>query len=460
MVALNSFNVVDAIPIIIPQETVNDESVRLLSWTIASGSNVEKDQLLCDVETSKAVMEVHAPQAGIVYCKFNAGDEVPVGAAICEIHPLLSNGLGQISRECVNSHTESQEAKTTNGAVASLPRTRLSPLASKLAVELGLSAIEFPPGSLVRKDDVLRKAGRLPDESVAQAEVERSNKTATRRADPPANPTVLGAPVNWTDLPRRKTVENRIIAAGQAHSMQSCVTYVCKTIPFRRYLEAHGLNNAGFGALVVYEVARLLRKYPQFNAVYDAGRIGVYEPVNIGWAIDGGEGLMVPVISHADEKDVRQIAATMEKQMEAYVEGTLTTADFLGGTFTFSDLSSEDVRLFYPLISSGQSAILGLGRESVDDLTEHLYLTLAFDHQLSEGRRAAHFLRDLGERLSAHKLLSQLQSAAGASTATTRAAFCVICQKDAATLRRSKAVLLKSEDPPGAVCSICLGGWS
>ena len=71
----------------IPQETVNDESVRILSWKVASGSKVEKDQPLCEVETSKAVMDIEAPAAGVVVYSTKAGEEVPVGSTICEIVP-------------------------------------------------------------------------------------------------------------------------------------------------------------------------------------------------------------------------------------------------------------------------------------------------------------------------------------------------------------------------------------
>src|ERR1700733_13233879 len=71
----------------IPQETVNDESVRILAWKVASGTKVEKDQPLCEVETSKAVMDIEAPETGVVMYSAKAGEEVPVGAVICEIVP-------------------------------------------------------------------------------------------------------------------------------------------------------------------------------------------------------------------------------------------------------------------------------------------------------------------------------------------------------------------------------------
>ena len=88
-----------------------------------------------------------------------------------------------------------------------------------------------------------------------------------------------------------------------------------------------------------------------------------------------------------------------------YVEGKLATSDFLGGTFTISDLSGDGISHFHPLISQGQAAILGVGGELDGAGNETLYLTLAFDHQLAEGRKAAQFVRELARRLEAHAAL-------------------------------------------------------
>ena len=81
----------------IPQETVNDESVRILSWKVPSGSKVSKDQQLCEVETSKAVMDIEAPEAGVVMYSAKAGEEVPVGSTICEIVPEGHGGSPSMS---------------------------------------------------------------------------------------------------------------------------------------------------------------------------------------------------------------------------------------------------------------------------------------------------------------------------------------------------------------------------
>jgi hypothetical protein len=256
-------------------------------------------------------------------------------------------------------------------------------------------------------------------------------------------PAVSGVPVIWSEIPRRKTVEAKILGTARERSIQSSVTVICRAPGWRQRAGEFGV--VGPTALLVFETARLLRKYPVFNAVFDNGRIGLYGDVNVGWALDGGSGLMVPVVPAADRKSVPEIVATMQQQLERYAENSLTPADFLGGTVTVTDLTSAGIAFMEPLLSQGQSAILGVGAEPDSDT---LYLTLAFDHQLSEGRTAALFLQDLAQRIEAH------------GSVASGGRFCAICGRTAGELVRRKAALLKSTVPEGLICSLCLTGRS
>jgi pyruvate/2-oxoglutarate dehydrogenase complex dihydrolipoamide acyltransferase (E2) component len=447
----------------IPQETVNDESVRILAWKVASGSIVEKDQQICEVETSKAVMEIEAPAAGVVVYSAKVGDEVPVGSTICQIAPE-GVALPVIAQPGPSSPAAKSTSATSSPiaeipkdlatepvfADADLPPARLTPLAVKLAAELGIAKESFPRGSLVRRDDVLRRAGKLPAETPA-ATLQRP----VQSAEPLENVPVAGVAVEWKDLPRRKIFEAKVLAQGHARTVQSQVTTPVRAPRLRARLERLGMTSIGLGALVIFEAARLLRKYPEFNALHDRGRIGSYADVNVGWAIDSGQGqtlgLMVPVIAKADQKSPQDIVEIMQRQIDAYVEGKLGTADFLGGTFTITDLSADGISHFHPLISQGHAAILGIGGELDGNGSETLYLTLAFDHQLAEGRKAAQFVRELASRLEAHAALEP---------APVTEPFCALCQRDREALRLVRGILVRSEIPSGYVCSVCLAGFS
>ena len=473
----------------IPQETVNDESVRILSWKIPSGSKVEKDQQLCEIETSKAVMDIEAPEAGTVVYTAKAGDEVPVGSTICQIvqEGMAAPAPVDAVAEPAPVETESKAAPASEPAPApaptvaasakaslptdtavdaviddaDLPPARLTPLAAKLAEEFGFAKESFARGSLIRRDDVLRRAGKLPVEAPAKPATPAPAAAKAAPAEQVENAPVAGVGVTWTDLPRRKTFEARILSQGQARTVQSQVTTSVRTPRLRARLERLGLSSLGLGALTIFETARLLRKYPEFNAIHDRGRIGIYADVNIGWAIDSGapanQGLMVPVVPQADQKTPAEIVEIMQRHVDSYVENKLATSDFLGGTFTLSDLSGDGISHFNPLISQGQAAILGVGGELDGAGNETLYLTLAFDHQLAEGRKAAQFVRELAERLEAH---AALEPAPVQPAPAQGEPYCSLCQRDREALKAIRGILVKSEIPAGYVCSVCLAELS
>src|SRR5258708_6498224 len=124
----------------------------------------------------------------------------------------------------------------------------------------------------------------------------------------------------------------------------------------------------------------------------------------MGFAIDAGRGLMVPVIRDADKKSVAEIAGNMRELLVQYLSDEISVKSLLGGTFTLTDLSSEGVYSFQPLINRGQSAILAVCSEfpPAADQEGVFNLVLVFDHQLSEGREAARFLNELRHRLEGY----------------------------------------------------------
>jgi pyruvate/2-oxoglutarate dehydrogenase complex dihydrolipoamide acyltransferase (E2) component len=435
----------EPILVAIPTETVNDETVRIVAWKFASGSLVQKDDLICEAETSKALMEIHAPEAGTLIYSASVGDDVPVGATICEILP-----------EGFVTAPAAVRPPSSNGLPADVPLppgnrgpARLTPLALKVAIEFGIDIAEFAPGTLIRRDDVLRKAGKLPSE-------QKPAPVPKQRAAPAASAPVISGAVDWSDLPRRKIIEGGVLAAAQSEAVSSFVSAICRAPMLRSRVDKLGFPAVGLNALIIFETGRLLRKYPVFNAVCDRQRIGIYRDVNIGWAIDEGGRLVVPVVRNADQKSLAEIAARMQEQLHGYVEDTLATADVAGGTFTITDLSGDGISFFQPLISQGQSAILGIGSDrTMKD--EAFFLTLAFNHRLTEGRAAARFLAELRERLEAHSVVESGSAAVLASDSAK--SFCALCQRDSAQLAGIKAILLKSEMPAGFVCSLCVAGW-
>lgn len=411
----------DVIRITIPRETVNDESVLVLSWKAPSGTAVERDALLCEIETSKATMEIYAPDAGVLEYTAAEGDEIAVGAPICWIIPAGADVPASMQRTSADAATGGSPSRSTRAA-------------RDLAEQHGVDLASFPPGALIRSEDVLRRVGKLSP-SADDPDVDSTTASSA------------GVLLDWKPLPRKKLVEGRILRSVHSAYFRSSVTVSCRISEMRNReddeLAAPGI---GLSAFILFESARLLKKYPVFNSVHDRGRIGQYRHVNIGWAIEAGKGLVVPVIRDADQKDVRDIASWLQGRIESYLEGRLSPLDFTGCTFTISDLSGRGVNTFDPLIGAGQSAILAIGKDFISHDEEVLYFTLAFDHQISTGSEAAAFLGELSARLEVHASLDRAPK------------FCVLCQRDTRCLEALKGILIRSELPRGYVCSICLAG--
>ena len=246
-------------------------------------------------------------------------------------------------------------------------------------------------------------------------------------------------------LPRAKRTEATDLRSAYDSTLASVVTVACPTGGFRA--KAGDLGPA----LILFETARLLRKYPTLNAFHRDGEINYYDDVNLGYAIDAGRGLKVPVIRQADKKSVAAIADELREAIVAYLGDGLPFESLAGGTFTVTDLAGEGVASFVPLINQGQSAILGVGGE----VGGHYSLVLTFDHQLSEGRLAARFLNELKTRLAHH------EGAMGPAYAPADMPSCSRCARTAEELDELGIYLVPTARPGGSTrlfCTRCLRG--
>lgn len=252
----------------------------------------------------------------------------------------------------------------------------------------------------------------------------------------------------------RKRTEGNYLRSGFETTLASVVTIPCPTRGLRLALGDRTT------ALIVSEAAKLLRKYPAFNAFHDNGEIHYYEEVNAGFAVDAGRGLKVAVVRNADAKGVTAIADEMRELVVAYLGDSLGV-EASGGTFTITDLSGEGVSGFHPLINRGQSAILGIGAEvfAPGATVGAFNLILAFDHQVSEGRAAAKFLGELRDRLAHY----ESATVRGGEASASEEPRCSRCQAGYAELAADGHFLvqsIKADGSPRLICRLCLEGWS
>ena len=203
--------------------------------------------------------------------------------------------------------------------------------------------------------------------------------------------------------------------------------------------------------VIIYEAARLLSDYPLLNAYFTGEAIARYKEVNPGFAIDIDKGLKVLKIARADQKGIPEIEAEILKLSGDYLDDTLQVEDLTDITFTITDLSSEGVALFRPLINKMNSSILGIS--SIDEKLRRCTLSLTFDHRVTEGKTAARFLKELKDRLESYR--------AGNPAALLQTIACFKCYK---TLKEDLAGTgfahcVTPEGKEGYICQSCLKGF-
>jgi pyruvate/2-oxoglutarate dehydrogenase complex dihydrolipoamide acyltransferase (E2) component len=486
-------------PILIPQEIVNDETVTILQWKVATGAKVSAGQVLAELETSKTAFDFPAPISGYVHYTLKAGSEPAIGSVLCHItdSPETSAvagvpnvGVGPTNGEAQHSvskstpvlrYSEEPDHSPKNPALRStsepasvvmkplhdgLPdrpvefdSARFSKKAAALLAQHKLDPALFEKRGLVREEDVQNFIGGKVTAVAPGVPSHVESASPSRSIAGPV--AAAGVPVRDEPLSRAKRTEIKYLASGTANSLTSIVSVAVSTRGLRAAVESLGSTGANATAVIAFEAARLLKKYPLFNGYYDDDHAKLYEQVNLGFAVDAGKGLKVPVIRQTDERSIGQISEEMGELVQAYLSDTLLVESLAGGTFTLTDLSGEGVTYFHPLINRGQAAILGVGAEYFPPGAKEgvFNLILAFDHQLSDGRMAGKFLGELAERLTAYERAAG-QPSAPAHTGDELS--CSNCQRTISPNDKHNRFLVPVILPDGSdgrLCLICFDGW-
>jgi pyruvate dehydrogenase E2 component (dihydrolipoamide acetyltransferase) len=402
------------------------EKGKVIEWLKQEGESVAKGEPFLVVETDKVVTEVEAPAAGVVLKIVVASEEeCPIGATLAVLgdagEALSEAELQQLLGAEVTT-AAAVSAPAEPAAVASRPapqarntgeRIKISPVARKLAEEFGIDPATLQgtgPGGRISKEDVLRAA-------------EAMRATPTEAPSPS-----LGVPATASASPHRarlsiaRTIPLQGIRGRVAERMSQSwnsiprVTEVIHvdmsaTVAFREAMlgqweQQYGLR-VSLNDMMTKAVAVALRRHPRLNATLVDQEVRLHDTVHMGVAVNLDEGLIVPVIFNADQKDLGQIARESRELAEKARAGRLQLDDISDGTFTITNLGNTGIELFTPIINPPQVAILGLGmvqRRPVaagDALAVRpsVYLCLVFDHRALDGVPAANFLQDVQQLL-------------------------------------------------------------
>lgn len=279
---------------------------------------------------------------------------------------------------------------------ADVSRLRVSPLARRLAREVGIDLADVPSNTVgkISSREIERYLAARPPAASTAAPVSPESKPPARRV---------------TLNPVRLVMARRMLESAQTIP-QFSVTFpadATRLIAFQRELRESG-HPATITALLIALTADALGEHPHVNASFDGDSLLVFDHCNIGVAVAASDGLRVPVIERAEQLSVRAIAERLADLSEKARQGKLSPAEIQGGTFTLSNLGMYGAAQFTPLINPPQAAILGVGRalpvyvpgaDGQPALIQQMALTLTADHRVLDGAAAAAFLQTLVKRV-------------------------------------------------------------
>jgi len=358
----------EPIAVPVPQINPNDEHAVIVRWHVAKGARVREGQPLVTLETTKTTFDVDAPRDGYAFFEHEPNSELAVGAAVA-----------WIADDAVPPEIVAR--KPDDAAAAPTAQTeRFTRKARKLMRERGLREADFPGGD------------KVDAEAVERVAAERGAKGATKTPAPSGVVPLQLSPAKITEIQTLTRVHEQVVPSTVATALAADRL----DARLRREAADHGAVSAL--ELVLFETARLLPEWPELNGYYSDGRAWAYSAVAIGFAVNLGRSLRVPVVDHACAASLRDTARAIRELTLRYMRDELAIADVTGGTFTITDLSGEGVVHFVPVLNERQSAILGICAARADGSRD---LVLTFDHRLSDGMRAARFLAELKSRLEA-----------------------------------------------------------
>ncbi len=418
----------------------------IANWLQPVGARVEVDQPLIELETDKVTVEVPSPVAGIL-TRHGAvkGATVRVGEVIGEVDTGASEPVAPAhSQPTPSQPTPSQPAPTDRSQIpaAAMPSARAE--AARSGVDLD-SVSGTGRGGRILKEDVQRAAQPIapaPAQSAPTA-VPAAAQLASRLAaappapkpapttpqaaqpaqpKPPAKPTLPAAAGSEEIVamsPLRRRVAERLVQAQSTaailttfNEVDMSAIYKLRATYKQNFVDKHGVK-LGFMSFFVKATVSALKAFPAVNAEIRGDNIVYKHFYDIGVAVGGGKGLVVPVLRSADALGFAEVEKEIARLGARARDNKLTLEELSGGTFTISNGGVYGSMLSTPILNPPQSGILGL-HNIVDrpvaingavEIRPVMYLALSYDHRLVDGREAVQFLVHIKERIEAPERL-------------------------------------------------------
>lgn len=389
------------IEILVPDlpESVADATVA--TWHKQPGDSVERDEVLVEIETDKVVLEVPAPEDGVLEAILEEE-----GATVLSKQLLAKLKPGAVAGEPTTDKAEPTEASPDKRHKASLneeSNDALSPAVRRLLAEHTLEASDVKGtgvGGRITREDV--EAHLAKPAATKPAEEQKIEAPAAARTEKRIPMTRL-----------RKTVANRLLEAKNSTAMLTTFNEVnMKPImdlraQYKDQFEKRHDTRLGFMSFYVKAVTEALKRYPEVNASIDGDDIVYHNYFDISMAVSTPRGLVTPVLKDCDQLSFADIEKGIKELAIKGRDGKLQVEDLMGGNFTITNGGVFGSLMSTPIINPPQAAILGMHKiqdrpMAVDGKVEILpmmYLALSYDHRLIDGRESVGFLVTIKELL-------------------------------------------------------------
>ncbi|MFN0032559.1 MAG: 2-oxoglutarate dehydrogenase complex dihydrolipoyllysine-residue succinyltransferase [Flavobacteriales bacterium] len=377
-----------------PGESISE--VTIANWLVKDGDYVENGQVIAEIDSDKATLELAAEASGTITIKAAAGDTVAVGAVACLIDTAAAKPAGATSKPVAKA--EAKKEAILSDAVPSLLPTKSyaagtpSPSAGKMMAENGVSAAQVNgtgPGGRITKGDVLSAVAKgfdtaaIPQHAGGTRDVRREKMTSLR-----------------------KKIAERLVSVKNTTAMLTTFNEVnMKPIMDLRakykdtFKERHGVG-LGFMSFFTKAVCEALYHFPAVNAQIDGTEINFHDYCDIGVAVSSPKGLMVPVLRNAEAMGLADIEKNIGDLAKKVRDGKITVDEMQGGTFTITNGGVFGSMLSTPIINPPQSAILGMHNIVERPVAENgqvvirpiMYVALSYDHRIIDGKESVSFL--------------------------------------------------------------------
>ena len=391
---------------------------KIVAWNKKVGDIVKSDDVLAEVETDKATMEVVGYEEGtLLYIGVEAGKAAKINEIIAIVGKPGTDVSAYVAAEKSGANQQAASAPAAIAAAApatvavnnALPaetttvngqeRLKASPLAKKLAQEKGID-LSMVNGS--------GDGGRITKKDIDNYVPSASAAVTSPTAPASARPFVAAAGEGHTDIPltqMRKTIARRLGESkfSAPHFYLTMEINMDNAITSRAAMNEVSPVKISFNDMLIKACAAALRQHPDVNSSWMGDFIRQNHHIHIGSAVAMPEGLIVPVIRFADQKSISQIAAEAKELYGKAKDKKLQPQEFSGNTFTISNLGMMDIEEFTAIINPPDSCILAVGRikevvvrrNNEFTVTQIMKVTLSCDHRSVDGAVGAAFLQTL-----------------------------------------------------------------